>query len=105
MPLRHPVARWAQAEPHRTAGGRQPLFARVRVAKPNDYTGSAPVAGSLASAGPVKGTSNQGFATGGRPAGRPPRRPFVPAPLILLRMIRKFWLLFAQACTLCIAAL
>src|SRR6478735_11505659 len=28
-----------------------------------------------------------------------------PAALILLPMLRKFWLLFAQACTLCLAAL
>ena len=95
----------------RAAGSRQPPFARVRVAKPVNYTGLTRPAGSLgALPGAVKSAANQALAGGpaqhraGRRASRC-RDASAPAALILSPMLRKFWLLFAQACTLCLAAL
>ena len=46
MPFEHPVKMGA-SRAVRAAGGRQPPFAHVRVAKPVNYTGSTPPAGSL----------------------------------------------------------
>ncbi len=79
---------------------------RIANAKPVDYTGFAPSAGSLSPA--LRGFSgkNHGVALNFRDIlPQTPGYHLSAAGLYTRVMLRRFWLLFAQACTLCVAAL
>ena len=77
---------------------------RGRFAKPVDYTGFG---GPAESPSPFfQENGSESASCGALRHARPARTAAgPPTTTILSRMLRKFWLLFAQACTLCLAAL
>jgi serine protease DegQ len=85
---------------------------RDEFAKPSDYTGFDPPAGSLGTALSGNLPANQRLPIQSRrtmrsapAAGQPILGVCQPPDRSTCPLLRKFWLLFAQACTLCVAAL